>query len=584
MHFFKKLGISSKIALFTLLSLVLVWLVYYRTNNISASEHSTNNVIIILILGSFFLCAMAFLIARSISSPLTDIQKYFENITEEKTFTAPDYNYDNEIGRLNAAINKTMTSIIEEIAFSRSLKKGITNPFVVSDRNSKIIYLNEEGAKMFGYTPSDTINKMTIKDMVGSDKATKKTMEGNSLSGVKVVVKDRYGIDVPIIVSSGPLRNLKGEITGVFMFFTDLREEIKKQKEFLAEQTKAIAEALKQIAGGDLTVTVISDSKSDLYELTNNLDKTVIDLNNAMRDVADAVETTSSASNEISASTEEMAKGTQELSQQANEISSAINQMTQAVLKNSEIINMASENSIKAGNKAEEGGKVINETINEIHEIAKVMEKTSLTIGTLGENSNHIGEIIQVIDDIADQTNLLALNAAIEAARAGEQGRGFSVVADEVRKLAERTSVATKEIASMIKRIQMDTQEAVNAINEGNAEVVKGKEFAEQSEIVLKEILTESRKTASIVKESALATNEMSSTTEEMNSRLLNITSVIQQSAASTEQIAASAEDLNRLVECLSGIIGKFRIDNNKADNYSGNKQVTFNRSLQKVS
>ena len=111
------------------------------------------------------------------------------------------------------------------------------------------------------------------------------------------------------------------------------------------------------------------------------------------------------------------------------------------------------------------------------------------TVQELGKNSDQIGEIIQVIDDIADQTNLLALNAAIEAARAGEQGRGFAVVADEVRKLAERTTKATKEIAVMIKKIQNDTNGAVLSIMQGTQEVEKGKELANKAGDSLKQII-----------------------------------------------------------------------------------------------
>ena len=118
--------------------------------------------------------------------------------------------------------------------------------------------------------------------------------------------------------------------------------------------------------------------------------------------------------------------------------------------------------------------------------ISNVVEASSNSILALGNSSKEIGEIVQVIDDIADQTNLLALNAAIEAARAGEQGKGFAVVADEVRKLAEKTTSATKKIAEMIKQIQKDTNTAVESMQAGTVEVTKGKELAYNSGKILR--------------------------------------------------------------------------------------------------
>ena len=216
--------------------------------------------------------------------------------------------------------------------------------------------------------------------------------------------------------------------------------------------------------------------------------------------------------------------------------------------------------------------------------IEEVVNKSANTVQQLGKSSEQIGEIIQVIDDIADQTNLLALNAAIEAARAGEQGRGFAVVADEVRKLAERTTKATKEIADMIKRIQKDTLDAVKSMEEGTAEVENGKLLANKAGDSLQEIVRVSKQVGDLVNQVAAASEEQSSSAEVISKNIEAISAVTQESAGGTQQIAHAAEDLNRLTLNLENLIAKFKIDgenqNNFADHAGGMKGLRGGRTL----
>jgi methyl-accepting chemotaxis protein len=196
--------------------------------------------------------------------------------------------------------------------------------------------------------------------------------------------------------------------------------------------------------------------------------------------------------------------------------------------------------------------------------IAGVVKKSSHTIQALGRSSKQIGEIVSVINEIADQTNLLALNAAIEAARAGEQGRGFAVVADEVRKLAERTTKATKEIASMIKSIQKDTEEAVYSMDEGTREVDNGIGLADKAGASLKEIMQVSQRVADMVTEIAAASEEQSRAGEEISNNVESINKLAEQTATRTQQVARSAEDLDRLTETLRQVVSQFKLSREK--------------------
>ncbi|MGE5680177.1 MAG: methyl-accepting chemotaxis protein [Bacillota bacterium] len=320
------------------------------------------------------------------------------------------------------------------------------------------------------------------------------------------------------------------------------------------------SDVLEVMAKGDLTVRVKGNYKGDHQIIKNSINQLAEEMNYALREVNEAVHATASAATEISSSSEEMAAGSQEQSQQTTEVASAVEELSKMIYETSKGASTVAETLKGAEKRAIEGGKVVDKTIEGMNQIEVVVTKASSTIEALGESSNQIGEIIQVIDDIADQTNLLALNAAIEAARAGEQGRGFAVVADEVRKLAERTIKATKEIAQMISKIQSDTILAVEAIREGNEEVEKGKAYAYSSGEALKEIIDDVNKSSSLSHQAVSATEEMSSGADQISKSMEGISSVTQQSAAGTEQIARAAEDLNRLTVNLQELISRFRL------------------------
>lgn len=321
-----------------------------------------------------------------------------------------------------------------------------------------------------------------------------------------------------------------------------------------------LAEGAERIGSGDLTVALeynIKDEIGQLYsaigEMTERLHETIGGVLTSSRSVADA-------SSQISSSTEEMAAGAQQQTSQASEVASAVEEMTKTIVENSRNASDTAVTAKQAKEAAEAGGKVVEETVAGMKRIAEVVNTSAETVKALGKSSDQIGEIIGVIDDIADQTNLLALNAAIEAARAGEQGRGFAVVADEVRKLAERTTKATKEIATMIKQIQADTQGAVVSMEEGTKKVGEGIALADKAGVSLKEIVGISQKVTDMITQIAAASEEQSSASEQISKNVEAISAVTGETAQGTQQIARAAEDLNRLTEELQGLVAKFTL------------------------
>jgi len=333
------------------------------------------------------------------------------------------------------------------------------------------------------------------------------------------------------------------------------------------------SDVLSVLATGDLRSRMHGEYKGDHQQLKDSINTVAESLSKAMEEVNEAVSATASSANEISSSTEQMAAGAQEQSAQVSEIASAVEEMTKTIMETTKNAGIAAENSKQASKNAKEGAKKVEETKRGMERIVSSAQETGKIISSLAQKSDQIGEITQVIDDIADQTNLLALNAAIEAARAGEQGRGFAVVADEVRKLAERTTKATKEIAETIRTIQKEAKEADTSMNEAGESVKAGMALTEEVAKVLVEILEVNQKVSDMIDQVAAASEEQSSAAEQISKNIESISSVTQESAAGTQEIAKAAEDLNRLTDNLQKIVEKFKInDSNRLKQLSGKK------------
>jgi methyl-accepting chemotaxis protein len=347
----------------------------------------------------------------------------------------------------------------------------------------------------------------------------------------------------------------------------DFQEEtnvLKDLQAYLDRSTNLILQAIDAFTHGDLTVSIEKERDGDVISnIIDSFNEMVRAQEQIIININDAVEATASASAEITASAEEMAAGAQEQSSQTTEVTNSVQQVTSTIMETTENTNRAAEEANNSKVIAEKGGQVFSELEVGMNNIADVVMQSSEIVNRLGSSGEKIGEIIQVIDDIADQTNLLALNAAIEAARAGEQGRGFAVVADEVRKLAERTTKSTKEIADMIKTIQLETKNAVQSMNKGRTEVESGKTSVKQAGESLSDIIESSNKVMEIVREVANASKGEAEEAEQIQHNISGINTVAQETAIGVEQIAQASEDLNRLTENLQNLISRFTLSNN---------------------
>ncbi|MFH0736563.1 MAG: methyl-accepting chemotaxis protein [bacterium] len=358
--------------------------------------------------------------------------------------------------------------------------------------------------------------------------------------------------DIPkqiIEIYQGDFNEIKNNLNLCIVTMTNLTSELQNLNEGVKK--------------GKLDVRIDDAKFANIFnKIAVGINQTVETLTEPIYKISETIQATASAANQISASTEEMATGSNEQSSYISEVAAAVEEMTRTIFSTTKNTTVAAEASKHSADKAKEGGKIVDEVVHGMIKISEVVEQSANKIYILGENSDKIGEIIQVINDIADQTNLLALNAAIEAARAGEQGRGFAVVADEVRKLAERTTNATKEIAKMIKQIQVDTGLAVESMKVGTINVENGKILVNKAGDVLKIIIDSSEKVTDVIVQVAASSEEQSATSEQISKSIETINRVIKESTTGVHQIAHAADDLNRLTENLQELIDQFDFSN----------------------
>ena len=332
------------------------------------------------------------------------------------------------------------------------------------------------------------------------------------------------------------------------------------QKQYLSENTKRILVEMEKFSEGDLTVSVKPENEhDDIGKLFIGFNAAVTKIRDIINNVVTAVKETANASSQISSSTEEMAAGAQQQSVQSSEVASAVEEMTKTITEMASNAALANDSSNQSSREAQVSSEIVVKSKAGFDKIILSSERTAKIISTLTERTNQIGEIIQVIDEIADQTNLLALNAAIEAARAGEEGRGFAVVADEVRKLAERTTKATKEIADTIKTVQDEAKEANNSMIEAKDAVEDGKKLNDEVDKSLQNIIEGIQNVNLQINQVAAASEQQSTVAEEISKNIESIANVTNESAMGIQQVAKASEDLYRLTENLEALTSQFK-------------------------
>ena len=313
------------------------------------------------------------------------------------------------------------------------------------------------------------------------------------------------------------------------------------------------------LAEGDLTVkTTVTEEITGA--IADSVNYAIDELRTLVTTINETSEQVSSSAQETQTTARHLAASAEQQAQQISTATSAINEIASSmdyVSKNSAESADVAERSVQI---ASHGAEVVRETISGMDSIRDQIQETSKRIKRLGESSQEIGSIVELINDIAEQTNILALNAAIQAASAGEAGRGFAVVADEVQRLAERSTSATKRIETLVQTIQSDTNEAVNSMEQTTAEVVAGARKAEDAGSALGDIERVSHDLSALIQNISSAARQQSAAATDISQSMNAIREITSQTSQGASRTADSIGTLAQLASDLRRSVAHFKL------------------------
>jgi methyl-accepting chemotaxis protein len=372
--------------------------------------------------------------------------------------------------------------------------------------------------------------------------------------GVEVPVRSRDEIGQLAHTFNDTVVRLRGQVR------TEAeRDEERRKREELQRNITRFLDTATEIAGGDLTKRgeVTADVLGNVVDAINVM---VDGIEAIIRDARQATVQIGSSASEMIQASEQMATGAQDQSREALSVSGAVEELTHSVRQVADSADASARAARETLDAAQKGDGAVRASLEGMQRIRGEVQAIAKKIKSLGDRSMEISNIVGTIEDIASQTNLLALNAAIEAAGAGEAGLRFAVVADEVRKLAERSAKATKDIAVLIKNVQVETQEVIVVMEQGTREVEGGYTVTVEAGENLKRIAAISERSAELASDISMATQRQVRSAEGVAVAMQSIASVAVQTEQGVLQTRKTVDELVKLADTLQAELSRFRL------------------------
>lgn len=499
---------------------------------IEEGNKTKNLALIISVFAVVIGIALAFVISRAITNPISKLMNSILKVEETADFEIRcgidssdeigmvSKAFDNLVESMQSVINSANQSLskvacgdfskkidVDAVGDLDALKAGINS--TVDNIKGTFVSLNNV---MQALSQADYTREI---DSTGLDGEYKEVVNAglDSISNSGAAINAIN--DVMSSVAAGEFDkriqiNLPGDLNA-------LKNNINQSLQVVENGIEDTTRITISLSKGDLTQRVEENHPGQFGVLKKALNETMDNLREVVSYIAQASEVVQSASNEIADGNSDMSKRTEEQASSLEETASSMEELTSTVKQNAENAEQVNKLAKGAGSTADQGGEIVRQAVS--------------AMGEINASSSKIADIIGVIDEIAFQTNLLALNASVEAARAGEQGRGFAVVATEVRNLAQRSATAAKEIKELI-------QDSV-------AKVKVGSDLVSRSGETLDEIVSGVKKVGDMIAEIAAASQEQTTGIGQVNQALANMDDITQRNAALAEEASANSENLS---------------------------------------